>query len=257
MNAKELTFRGHEKTVLYACGLCGSLHSPKVYAAREDIADATARDSAEKCCMRTECACGRVTNWVMCGHDAVADRDDDTPQPAPDAAARLVEVETPRALLDVMTERVRQVEVEGFERQYDDAYQSRDLAAAAACYAMIAGAHQREVFSAPPIGWPWAKSWWKPTDPRRDLVKAGALILAEIERLDRAACKAARNKVIPHDPRQPPHRKEAISFSAHEALMIRAALVMPVLDPDEQPTWANMLSKREWEAFVGKINPIK
>lgn len=32
--------------------------------------------------MRTECACGRVTNWVMCGHDAVADSDDDTPQPA-------------------------------------------------------------------------------------------------------------------------------------------------------------------------------
>ena len=41
--------------------------------------------------MRTECACGRVTNWVMCGHDAVADSDDDTPQPAPDAVARLVE----------------------------------------------------------------------------------------------------------------------------------------------------------------------
>lgn len=40
--------------------------------------------------MRTECACGRVTNWVMCGHDAVADSDDDTPQPAPDAVALLV-----------------------------------------------------------------------------------------------------------------------------------------------------------------------
>ena len=107
--------------------------------------------------------------------------------------------------------------------------------------------------STPPMCW----RRWKPTDRRRDLVKAGALILAEIERLDRAACKAARNKAIPHDPRQPPHRKEAISFSAHEALMIRAALVMPVLDPDEQPTWANTLSKREWEAFVGKINHIK
>lgn len=27
--------------------------------------------------------------------------------------------------------------------------------------------------------------WWKPTNRRRDLVKAAALILAEIERLDR------------------------------------------------------------------------
>ena len=29
-------------------------------------------------------------------------------------------------------------------------------------------------------------AWFKPTTPRRDLVKAGALIIAEIERLDRA-----------------------------------------------------------------------
>ena len=98
-----------------------------------------------------------------------------------------VEVKTPHAWQDVMDERGRQMAVEGWTPEHDDAYQSRDLAAAAACYAMIAGAHRREVFSAPPIGWPWAKSWWKPTDPRRDLVKAGALILAEIERLDRAA----------------------------------------------------------------------
>lgn len=35
--------------------------------------------------------------------------------------------------------------------------------------------------------WPWDESWWKPTTPRRDLVKAAALILAEIERLDRMA----------------------------------------------------------------------
>jgi hypothetical protein len=36
-------------------------------------------------------------------------------------------------------------------------------------------------------GWPWDLKWWKPTTPRRDLVKAAALIVAEIERLDRAA----------------------------------------------------------------------
>lgn len=38
-----------------------------------------------------------------------------------------------------------------------------------------------------PRGWPWGSSWWKPKDPRRDLVRAGALILAEIERIDRAS----------------------------------------------------------------------
>ena len=38
-----------------------------------------------------------------------------------------------------------------------------------------------------PFGWPhtWDASWWKPKDRRRDLVRAGALIIAEIERLDR------------------------------------------------------------------------
>jgi hypothetical protein len=37
--------------------------------------------------------------------------------------------------------------------------------------------------------WPWEDKWWKPKDRRRDLVRAGALIVAEIERLDRLAAK--------------------------------------------------------------------
>jgi hypothetical protein len=41
---------------------------------------------------------------------------------------------------------------------------------------------------APPSCWP--TDWrWNPADPRRNLVKAGALILAEIERIDRAAAQ--------------------------------------------------------------------
>lgn len=35
--------------------------------------------------------------------------------------------------------------------------------------------------------WPWSLNWFKPSSPRRDLVKAGALILTEIERIDLAA----------------------------------------------------------------------
>ena len=53
------------------------------------------------------------------------------------------------------------------------------------------------------------------------------------------------------------YRKGAISFSAHEALMIRAALAMPVLSGENKPTWADMLSKREWKAFIQKIEHIK
>jgi len=43
-------------------------------------------------------------------------------------------------------------------------------------------------YSRPDV-WPWGGFTWKPTTPRRDLVKAAALILAEIERLDRATNK--------------------------------------------------------------------
>lgn len=57
------------------------------------------------------------------------------------------------------------------------------MAVAAACYIMADDDPRADV----PELWPWPSEWWKPTDVRRDLVKAGALILAEIERLDRAA----------------------------------------------------------------------
>ena len=45
-------------------------------------------------------------------------------------------------------------------------------------------------FTAPPSMWPWTSEWWKPSTRRRMLVKAAALILSEIERLDRAASRA-------------------------------------------------------------------
>jgi hypothetical protein len=59
------------------------------------------------------------------------------------------------------------------------------MAQAAACYALNA-AEQRFTWPFDTL-WPWSKDWWKPKTPRRDLVRAGALSLAEIERLDRAA----------------------------------------------------------------------
>lgn len=87
------------------------------------------------------------------------------------------------ALLDVISERQRQMAVEGWTSEHDDAYQNSELADAAACYAI--NAHNQGLST--PAHWPWAPDWWKQSGPRRDLVKAGALILAEIERIDRAA----------------------------------------------------------------------
>ena len=87
------------------------------------------------------------------------------------------------AARDVLAERRRQIEDEGFPAGYDDARISGELPSAAACYALNAAGCGAEVAR----NWPWGAGWWKPTTPRRDLVKAAALILAEIERLDRAA----------------------------------------------------------------------
>jgi hypothetical protein len=91
-----------------------------------------------------------------------------------------------RAAQDVLDERARQVTGEGWTHEHDDGHRDGELAAAAACYA--ASAHDDFPWD-PPTDWPWSGQWWKPSDersPRRDLVKAAALILAEIERLDRA-----------------------------------------------------------------------
>jgi len=89
------------------------------------------------------------------------------------------------AARDVLAERQRQIEAEGWTPEHDDQHREGEMAEAAAAYASESAAPHGGL----PMCWPWAKEWWKPAYPRRNLVKAGALILAEIERLDRAAQK--------------------------------------------------------------------
>lgn len=90
----------------------------------------------------------------------------------------------------VYHERMRQLSTEGFSREHDDEHDDGALAAAAGCYAFAACRQQiGEDVNGARQSWPWDAKWWKPTTPRRNLVKAGALILAEIERLDRAAAR--------------------------------------------------------------------
>lgn len=101
----------------------------------------------------------------------------------------------PAAATDVLAERHRQITSEGWSTEHDDEHDSGEMAGAAACYARYTNS-RGWIFKSNPDGyrsesephdWPWSPSWWKPTNPRRDLVKAGALIIAEIERIDRAA----------------------------------------------------------------------
>lgn len=94
------------------------------------------------------------------------------------------------AARDVLAERRRQISAEGWTPEHDDLHADGAIARAAAAYAiqsadypMIKGPKRALAW------WPWDRKWWKPTSRRRDLVKAAALIIAEIERLDRAEGK--------------------------------------------------------------------
>lgn len=90
-----------------------------------------------------------------------------------------------QAVNDVLTERIRQVAKEGWTPEHDDEHKDGQLAAAAASYAVASTSPGVFHQNFPPALWPWNLQWWKPGDRRRMLVKAGALILAEIERVDR------------------------------------------------------------------------
>ena len=81
----------------------------------------------------------------------------------------------------IFAERKRQVVNEGWVSKHDSEHASDELAKAAVCYAMPARHRSRWLLSF----WPWAVRYWKPTpdDRIRELVKAGALIAAEIDRL--------------------------------------------------------------------------
>lgn len=85
--------------------------------------------------------------------------------------------------LDVLVERHRQKARKGFDAEHDSQYRNSELAKAAGCYLLYADAYPNA--GQPPPLWPWEPQFWKPEDWRRDLVRAAALTIAEIDRLDR------------------------------------------------------------------------
>lgn len=97
-----------------------------------------------------------------------------------------------RGVTAIAQERRRQIEGERFDPTADQQYHQGELAQAAACYVRLEAMRSvaatvpgTAVDDRVPPEWPWARCWWKPKDRRSNLVRAGALIAAELDRMDR------------------------------------------------------------------------
>ena len=97
----------------------------------------------------------------------------------------------------ILLERIRQIREEGHFPEHDDRHVYGELGTAAACYALDPNTLIRQRAynqNVPPKFWPFDAEAWKPAlkwqrnDAKlrlRELEKAGALILAEMERWHR------------------------------------------------------------------------
>jgi len=90
----------------------------------------------------------------------------------------------------IKKERQRQVSYEGWSPEHDDLHDKGELAMAAACYAapeQVYTVKVRNDFYGFHDAWPWDKGWDKRDkhDRQKQLVIAGALVIAELERLSR------------------------------------------------------------------------
>lgn len=87
----------------------------------------------------------------------------------------------------IAAERKRQIEKEGWSESHDRQHSFGELILAAVCYALPADCREeiQLIEGNVPKAWPWDIVFWKPTpnDRKREIVKAGALLAAEYDRL--------------------------------------------------------------------------
>lgn len=100
-----------------------------------------------------------------------------------DQKPQVIDVGVPQSLRDIAAERARHPAAD-----VDDRYTPGELAEAGAAQALYAydfgkPLHHRP--SKPPYWWPWSRSKWKLHPTREALVRAAALIAAEIDAYDR------------------------------------------------------------------------
>ena len=115
------------------------------------------------------------------------------------AAVRAEERQPEGGAALIAAERQRQIDVEGWTPEHDAEHRDAALLEAAACYLLApyldpAARHGHTYPRSTLFRWPWALRFWKPSpgDRLRELVKAGALIAAEIDRLLAARSEASQ-----------------------------------------------------------------
>jgi len=141
----------------------------------------------------------------------------------------MIDNDTLNAIVAIADERDRQLKVEGWTNQQDDTYTQGELALAAASYILYATGKPG------PSGalWPWIPKWFKPKNQRRDLVRAGALIVAELERVARR--DAAREPQV-------------LSGCAVRAAIQQEAMSPPTVPPNPDITLE--LQRRQFMAAI-------
>jgi len=97
--------------------------------------------------------------------------------------------ETEYAVNWLRLERLRQIHEEGYDREHDDGHDWRQFVKAATAYLLAAVdmPHHGAEF------WPWEPEYFKPKSPFRNMVRAGALLIAGMERF-------ARERIEPLNP---------------------------------------------------------
>ena len=91
----------------------------------------------------------------------------------------------------IKEERERQVTEEGWTPEHDNEHKHYELSKAAVAYLKYNFLGIENDYMIRTYDWPWDPMWWKPSDKSsiagqiKNLTKAGALIAAEIDRLQR------------------------------------------------------------------------
>lgn len=103
-----------------------------------------------------------------------------------------IERPTYGVLMEVARERAKQIS-KGFDASHDDRYNYDDLTRAAIVYALKGNGVETSLGRKM---YPWPKSTFKDDGPRANLVKAAALLVAEIERMDREDATRVCGKAV-------------------------------------------------------------